>query len=77
MAVQQINLSNVGYLDSAGALGHQGAFDEIVFYDDAANPRTYFTTNGDGTPAGLANPFDGSIDNNGSPANGWWASDKG
>ena len=54
MAVQQINLSNVGYLDQAGALGHQGAFDEIVFYDDAAQTRRYFTTNGDGTPAGLA-----------------------
>ena len=77
MAVQQINLSNVGYLDQAGALGHQGAFDEIVFYDDAAQTRRYFTTNGDGTPAGLANPFNGSIDDAGTPANGWWAEQNG
>ena len=81
MAVQQINLSDVGYLTSAGALGHTGPFDEITWIDDAVASTVYFTTfDNTATPpsSGLSNPFDGNVtDSQGNPTPGWYKTDTG
>ena len=77
MAVLQINLSENGYVDAAGALAHTGIYDEITFIDDTAPSPTYFTTNVDGTVGNLSNPFDGTITDSGNVVNGWWKSDTG